>query len=136
MGSAVGNFSNFKGIIIPRDRFAPVKKTEDYLIRRSDAYVLNEDFSLTMAKERKDKGLGEVLVSLDEKHYKKIQQFDALFVSLPSLLYCEELVVEGEVLFDVPVTIKGKVKFLNTSGTLKKLSSLANSDFENQTITL
>lgn len=136
MGSAVGNFSNFKGIIIPRDRFAPVKKTEDYLIRRSDAYVLNEDFSLTMAKERKDKGLGEVLVSLDEKHYKKIQQFDALFVSLPSLLYCEELVVEGEVLFDVPVTIKGKVKFQNTSGTLKKLSSLNKTDFENQTITL
>jgi UTP--glucose-1-phosphate uridylyltransferase len=136
MGSAVGNFSNFKGIIIPRDRFAPVKKTEDYLIRRSDAYVLNEDFSLTMAKERKDKGLGEVLVSLDEKHYKKIQQFDALFVSLPSLLYCEELVVEGEVLFDVPVAIKGKVKFQNTSGTLKKLSSLNKTDFENQTITL
>lgn len=136
MGSAVGNFSKFKGIIIPRDRFAPVKKTEDYLIRRSDAYVLNEDFSLTMAKERKDKGLGEVLVSLDEKHYKKIQQFDALFVSLPSLLYCEELAVEGEVLFDVPVTIKGKVKFLNTSGTLKKLSSLNKTDFENQTITL
>lgn len=136
MGSAVGNFSKFKGIIIPRDRFAPVKKTEDYLIRRSDAYVLNEDFSLTMAKERKEKGLGEVLVSLDEKHYKKIQQFDALFVSLPSLLYCEELVVEGEVLFDVPVTIKGKVKFQNTSGTLKKLSSLNKTDFENQTITL
>lgn len=136
MGSAVGNFSKFKGIIIPRDRFAPVKKTEDYLIRRSDAYILNEDFSLTMANERKEKGLGEVLISLDEKHYKKIQQFDALFVSLPSLLYCEELVVEGEVLFDVPVSIKGKVKFQNQSGSLKKISSLAKTEFENQIVSL
>ncbi|XDD44669.1 UTP--glucose-1-phosphate uridylyltransferase [Leptospira sp. WS60.C2] len=136
MGSAVGNFSKFKGIIIPRDRFAPVKKTEDYLIRRSDAYVLNEDFSLTMAKARKEKGLGEVLVSLDEKHYKKIQQFDALFPALPSLLFCEELVVEGEVLFDIPVTIKGKVQFKNTSGSRKKISSLSQTEFENQVFTL
>lgn len=136
MGSAVGNFSKFKGIIIPRDRFAPVKKTEDYLIRRSDAYVLNEDFSLTMAKERKEKGLGEVLVLLDEKHYKKIQQFDALFLVLPSLLYCEELVVEGEILFDVPVSIRGKVKFQNQSGSMKKISSLSKTEFENQTVVL
>ncbi|MCG6149587.1 UTP--glucose-1-phosphate uridylyltransferase [Leptospira levettii] len=136
MGSAVGNFSKFKGIIIPRDRFAPVKKTEDYLIRRSDAYVLNEDYSLTMTKERKEKGLGEVLVSLDEKFYKKIQQFDALFVALPSLVECEELVVEGEILFDVPVKIKGKVKFRNVSGSLQKISSLSKTEFENQIISL
>ncbi|MCW7498106.1 UTP--glucose-1-phosphate uridylyltransferase [Leptospira levettii] len=136
MGSAVGNFSKFKGIIIPRDRFAPVKKTEDYLIRRSDAYVLNEDYSLTMTKERKEKGLGEVLVSLDEKFYKKIQQFDALFVALPSLVECEELVVEGEILFDVPVKIKGKVKFQNVSGSLQKISSLSKTEFENQIISL
>lgn len=136
MGSAVGNFSKFKGIIIPRDRFAPVKKTEDYLIRRSDAYVLNEDFSLTMTRERKQKGLGEVLVSLDEKFYKKIQQFDTLFVALPSLVECEELVVEGEILFDVPVKIKGKVKFQNVSGSLQKISSLSKTEFENQIISL
>ncbi|MCW7505966.1 MULTISPECIES: UTP--glucose-1-phosphate uridylyltransferase [Leptospira] len=136
MGSAVGNFSKFKGIIIPRDRFAPVKKTEDYLIRRSDAYVLNEDYSLTMTKERKQKGLGEVLVSLDEKFYKKIQQFDALFVALPSLVECEELIVEGEILFDIPVKIKGKVKFQNVSGSLQKISSLSKAEFENQIISL
>ncbi len=87
MGSAVGNFTKFKGIIIPRDRFAPVKKTEDYLVRRSDAYVLNEDFSLTMAPERKEKGLDEVLVSLDENYYKKIAGFDRLFLVCPSLVF-------------------------------------------------
>ncbi|PJZ43884.1 UTP--glucose-1-phosphate uridylyltransferase [Leptospira brenneri] len=136
MGSAVGNFPKFKGIIIPRDRFAPVKKTEDYLIRRSDAYVLNADFSLTMAKERKAAGLGEILVSLDEAHYKKIHQFDHLFQEYPSLLFCEELVVAGEVLFDVPITIKGKVKVQNLSGALKTISSLGRKELENETISL
>ncbi|TGK54477.1 UTP--glucose-1-phosphate uridylyltransferase [Leptospira kanakyensis] len=136
MGSAVGNFPKFKGIIIPRDRFAPVKKTEDYLIRRSDAYILNSDYSLTMTKERKTSGLGEILVQLDETYYKKIHQFDSLFLEYPSLLYCEELVVVGEVLFDVPITIKGKVKFENQSGGLKKISSLGRTGFENETVSL
>ncbi|MCW7482969.1 UTP--glucose-1-phosphate uridylyltransferase [Leptospira kanakyensis] len=136
MGSAVGNFPKFKGIIIPRDRFAPVKKTEDYLIRRSDAYILNSDYSLTMTKERKTSGLGEILVQLDETYYKKIHQFDSLFLEYPSLLYCEELVVVGEVLFDVPITIKGKVKFENQSGGLKKISSLGRTEFENEIVSL
>ncbi|MCW7492410.1 UTP--glucose-1-phosphate uridylyltransferase [Leptospira sp. 2 VSF19] len=136
MGSAVGNFSKFKGIIIPRDRFAPVKKTEDYLIRRSDAYVLNSDFSLTMTKERKTAGLGEILVQLDETYYKKIHQFDHLFQEYPSLVYCEELKVTGEILFDIPISVKGKVRFQNLSGGMKAISSLGKKTFENETVTL
>ncbi len=133
MGSAVGNFSKFKGIIIPRDRFAPVKKTEDYLIRRSDAYTLNEDYSLTMSKARKANGLGEVLVNLDERYYKKITDFDSLFKAYPSLVECEELNVEGEIEFDVAVKIIGKVKLINASNSLKKLSELKLETLENNT---
>ncbi len=133
MGSAVGNFSKFKGIIIPRDRFAPVKKTEDYLIRRSDAYTLNSDFSLTMSTERKASGLGEVLVNLDDKFYKKINDFDGLFKVYPSLINCEELNVNGEVEFDVFVSIKGKVNVVNKSNQKRKLSELKTSILENNT---
>lgn len=136
MGSAVGNFSKFKGIIIPRDRFAPVKKTEDYLIRRSDAYVLNEDFSLTMAKERKTKGFDEVLVNLDERFYKKISQFDDLIPVCPSLLECESLDVIGEIEFDIFVSIKGKVTIKNQSSNRIKISSLGKSHFENEVVLL
>ena len=38
---------------------------------------------------------------IDETYYKKIHQFDHLFQQYPSLLYCEELKVLGEVLFDI-----------------------------------
>jgi UTP--glucose-1-phosphate uridylyltransferase len=133
MGSAVGNFQKFKGIIIPRDRFAPVKKTEDYLIRRSDAYTLNEDYSLTMSRERKASGLGEVLITLDDKYYKKINDFDQLFHTYPSLVSCEELIVEGEVEFDSFVTIKGKVRIKNVTGQKKRISELKLELLENQT---
>ncbi len=134
MGSAVGNFPKFKGIIIPRDRFAPVKKTEDYLIRRSDAYDLNEDFSLTMSQARKKANLGEMLVSLDDTYYKKIKRFDELFKAYPSLVLCEELKVEGEIEFDAKIEIKGKVSFVNRTGKLRKISELAKATFSNEIV--
>jgi UTP--glucose-1-phosphate uridylyltransferase len=134
MGSAIGSFSKTKGIIIPRDRFAPVKKCEDYLIRRSDAYILNEDFSLTMSKDRKEKNLSENLVSLDDKFYKKIKDFDKLFKVYPSLKFSESLVVKGEVEFDTDLVLKGKVSFINETGRLQKISSLGKTVFENEEI--
>jgi UTP--glucose-1-phosphate uridylyltransferase len=134
MGSAVGNFSNFRGIIIPRDRFAPVKKTEDYLVRRSDAYQLNEDYSLTMSLTRKKLGLGEPVITLDDSYYKKIQDFDKRFPFLPSLYACESLDVKGDWLFDIDISIKGKVVFENTSSEQKKISSLGKIQFENESI--
>ncbi|GBF51856.1 nucleotide glucose-1-phosphate uridylyltransferase [Leptospira ryugenii] len=134
MGSAVGNFSKFKGIIIPRDRFAPVKKTEDYLIRRSDAYSLNKDFSLTMSAERKKLGLGEMLVTLDEKYYKKINDFDQLFKVYPSLVKCEELEIHGEVVFDQAISIEGKVIIKNETGKRKNISELNLKTVTNQTL--
>lgn len=134
MGSAVGNFSKFRGIIIPRDRFAPVKKTEDYLVRRSDAYQLNEDYSLTMSLTRKKMGLGEPVVSLDDNFYKKIQDFDKRFPFLPSLYACESLEVKGDWLFDLDITIKGRVVFENTTSSQIKVSSLGKILFDNESI--
>lgn len=136
MGSAIGSFQKTKGIIIPRDRFAPVKKCEDYLIRRSDAYILNEDFSLTMNPERKKVGLGENLVSLDDKFYKKIKGFEKLFPVTPSLVFCNSLKVEGEVEFDKHIVLKGDVVIRNTSGELRKVSAIGKSELKDETIIL
>lgn len=134
MGSAVGHFPKFRGIIIPRDRFAPVKKTEDYLVRRSDAYVLQDDFSLVMHEQRKKKNLDEVLVELDDNFYKKIQDFDALFPVVPSLQEAVEFKVTGKILFDVKVTIQGRVSFTNKSSETFKISQLGKTVFQNESV--
>lgn len=134
MGSAVSNFSKFRGIIIPRDRFAPVKKTEDYLVRRSDAYQLNEDYSLTMSLIRKKLGLGEPTITLDDAFYKKIQDFESRFQLTPSLYACELLEVKGDWLFDIDVSFKGRVQLVNRSKDQKKISSLGKVEFNNETI--
>ncbi|MCX7997697.1 MAG: UTP--glucose-1-phosphate uridylyltransferase [Leptospiraceae bacterium] len=134
MGSAIGNFQRTKGIIIPRERFAPVKKTEDTLIRMSDAYVLNEDYSLTMNPKRKERGLGENLVSLDDKYYKKIDNFLKLFPVLPSLVYSSSFTVKGEVEFDAPVEILGDVKIQNLTNTKRKVSELGKTKLQEEEV--
>jgi len=134
MGSAIGNFQKTKGIIIPRDRFAPVKKCEDTLIRMSDAYTLNEDFSLTMSSERKNKGLGENLVSLDDKYYKKVNDFTALFLEVPSLVNSESFKVIGKIKFDTKIEIQGNVTFENKGSMERSISELNRKEFKNETI--
>ncbi|ONF88393.1 UTP--glucose-1-phosphate uridylyltransferase [Leptospira santarosai] len=130
MGSAIRNFNKIKGIIIPRDRFTPVKKCEDYLARRSDAYRLWENYSITMSDARKESGLGEVLITLDETYYKKIQDFNRLFPEIPSLAHCTSLVVQGEVLFDQKISIVGEVVIRNTGSGLRKISDLGSEVLE------
>merc|ERR1719265_2892657 len=44
MGAAISCFEGATAILIPRSRFAPVKKCDDLIALRSDAYVLTEDF--------------------------------------------------------------------------------------------
>lgn len=135
MGSAIGSFEKTKGIIIPRSRFAPVKKCEDILIRRSDSYQLNKDYSLTMNSYRVKHELGENLVKLDDKYYKKIQDFDQRFPTYPSLQKCSSFIVKGDILFDKPITLTGKVEFINTTNQPQKISSLNRTDFQDETIT-
>ncbi|MFB5651305.1 UTP--glucose-1-phosphate uridylyltransferase [Leptospira wolffii] len=134
MGSAIQNFERTKGIIVPRDRFAPVKKCEDYLVRRSDAYSLNDDFSVTMSKERKEGGLGELLVELDERYYKKVGDFSARLQVIPSLVRCTSLKVEGDILFDTKLMLEGDVTIVNPSPTQKKISELGQDRISNEVV--
>ena len=89
-----------------------------------------------MNPERKKAGLGENLVSLDDKYYKKLKPFEKLCKVTPSLLYCKSLKVEGEVEFDVHLVLKGDVVIKNTSGELRKVSAIGKSELKDETVML
>ncbi|MCB1146818.1 MAG: UTP--glucose-1-phosphate uridylyltransferase, partial [Leptospiraceae bacterium] len=131
MGSGIGQFDKTKVIEVPRSRFAPVKKCDDLLVRRSDAYILDENKALV--KNPQGRGVEPVVKLSDD--YKKVADFERLVQEVPSILELEELVVEGPVLFDIPVTLKGKVKFIAQNGTAK-ISKLGKTSFENETLQL
>ncbi|MBI3394911.1 MAG: UTP--glucose-1-phosphate uridylyltransferase [Spirochaetia bacterium] len=113
MGSAVGRFEKTRVVIVPRERFAPVKNCADLLVRRSDAYTLREE-DAALVRTRPD--APEPVVVLDDAHYKKLPDFESLFPKVPSLIDAEEFTVKGRWLFDRGIKIKGKV-FISTDKT-------------------
>ncbi len=108
MGSAIGKFEKTKVIRVPRARFSPVKKCNDLLVRRSDAYILNEKYALIPNPELKQEP--KVILS---KEYDTIHDFEYYFKTIPSLLHCNELIIDGKFVFNIPVAIYDKVSLKN-----------------------
>jgi len=67
MGAAIECFSGASAIVVPRNRFAPVKKCNDLLLLRSDAYMINSDFIPMLNPACGGKA---PVISLDSKKYK------------------------------------------------------------------
>jgi UTP--glucose-1-phosphate uridylyltransferase len=106
MGAAIGVFDGARPVAVSRQRFSPVKTTEDLLALRSDAYVLTDDARVELAPERD--GTPPV-VDLDDDYYKLLRDFDERFPAAPSLVACERLAVEGDVTFGREVVVRGSV---------------------------
>jgi len=107
MGAAISVFEGSKAVVVNRDRFAPVKKTNDLLVIWSDAYKLQQDYKLML-----DENLEEPpKVSLDERYYKTIEQLEEHCKDgIPSLKNCRKLKISADVFFGKNVEIIGDVQ--------------------------
>ena len=115
MGSAVELFDGAAAVVVPRERFAPVKTTNDLFLLRSDAYKVTPSSVVIPAVKPLPK------VDLDAKVYKLVDAIDALVpagIDAPSLKDCKSLRVVGRVKFSAGTTFKGDVlvKNENSSG--------------------
>lgn len=105
MGAAISIFENAKAIVVPRSRFAPVKKTNDLLLIWSDVYKINSDYQIVLTE-----GLDKApTIELDSNYYKTVEQLKNHFRDVPSLIQCNSLKVQGNVLFGKEVFIIGDV---------------------------
>ncbi|HAM73933.1 MAG TPA: UTP--glucose-1-phosphate uridylyltransferase [Verrucomicrobiales bacterium] len=113
MGAAIGCFDGSGAIVVPRERFSPVKTTSDLLALRSDAYRLTEDHRLVLAESR---GGRPPLVDLDQAYYRMVGDLEQAFPEgAPSLIDCEALKVTGPFRFEAEVVLGGRVEFANRS---------------------
>merc|ERR1719215_892055 len=86
MGAAISCFEGAIAVVIPRERFAPVKTTNDLVALRSDAYVVTDDFRILLAPERQ--GVPPTM-KLDGR-YKFVDAMETLMPDgVPSLIACE-----------------------------------------------
>jgi UTP--glucose-1-phosphate uridylyltransferase len=112
MGSALSVFTGAQVLRVPRLRFAPVKTCADLLGLWSDAYILTGDARIIQNPQRT---LGPLVIELDPRYYKLLDDMKARFVhGVPSLVDCEKLVVAGDVLFGRNVVIKGTAHISTT----------------------
>ncbi|GAB3037634.1 UTP--glucose-1-phosphate uridylyltransferase [Nocardioides flavus (ex Wang et al. 2016)] len=104
MGAAIEVFEGARTIEVGRDRFVPVKTTDDLLVLRSDVYDIGKDFVLDQA------GDGVPFVSLDGDFYKLVGDFDKRFPEgAPSLREAESFTVDGDWTFGPKVRVVGDV---------------------------
>ena len=104
MGAAIEVFEGARTIEVGRDRFVPVKTTNDLLVLRSDVYDLGGDFVLDQTVE------DVPFVDLDGNHYKQVGEFDKRFPEgAPSLKEASRLTIEGDWTFGRDVRIVGEV---------------------------
>ncbi|ETW08781.1 hypothetical protein H310_01296 [Aphanomyces invadans] len=131
MGAAIECFAGAGAVCVPRTRFAPVKKCDDLLLLRSDAYVVTDDFRLVLAPQTEGRA---TTVSLDSKQYKLVQQLEAaLRGNVPSLINCSRLTIKGNVGFAPDVVFEGDVTIVNNS---KEQKTILSGRYANQTIDL
>ena len=110
MGAAIEVFDGSALIEVGRDRFVPVKTTNDLLVLRSDVYEVGSDFVL-------DQVATEVpFIDLDSDYYKLVGEFDKRFPEgAPSLAKASSLRVAGDYTFGRDVQVVGDVALDSTS---------------------
>lgn len=113
MGSAISVFSRAGAICVPKNRFIPVKNTNDLLDVRSDRYVLNDSFHLVPHPEKKPE---HICIDLDPAYYKFIDDFENRFPKgAPSLKNCKNFTVQGNFIFGRHVTVTDDAILINTT---------------------
>jgi len=116
MGAAVYLFEKATAVNVPRTRFYPVKTCNDLLAVRSDCFVYNLDESLRInpLRVRRNK-LEATKLDLNPIYYGKLDDLEQRFGNgIPSLVDCDSLVIEGDILFEKDVKIRGTVTIKNT----------------------
>jgi phosphoglucomutase len=117
MGAAIECFQGASAIVVPRNRFAPVKKCNDLMLLRSDAYVINDDFIPILNPQC---GGSAPILDLDSKKYKLVGKLEEATVGgIPSLVNCKRLSIKGLVRMSKKTSFVGDIKITNNSDESK-----------------
>ncbi len=111
MGAAIEVFEGAAVLEVGRERFLPVKTTNDLLVLRSDVYVEDEQHRLVAQVDAP-------FVDLDPTHYALVGEFDALVPHVPSLVDATSLRVRGAWTFGKTVRVAGDAVLDGAGGTV------------------
>jgi len=105
VGSGLENFSRAVGLVVPRDRFLPVKTTSDLLLVQSDLFLEREG---TLVRNPKRASAALPQVHLGEP-FQELEGYQRRLPVIPSLLDLDCLTLEGDVRFKGVAVLRGTV---------------------------
>jgi UTP--glucose-1-phosphate uridylyltransferase len=128
VGAAFNSFPEAVGLIVPRDRFFPVKRTCDLLHLWSDLFHL-ERGSLKRTPERRNPDLPRITL---HEPFVDLHEFQKRIPVAPSMVGLDSLEIGGDVRFKGAVTLKGAVRIIANKKALRipKGAILENEDIE------
>ncbi|MBM7825273.1 UTP--glucose-1-phosphate uridylyltransferase [Arcanobacterium pluranimalium] len=102
-GAIVSSFSDSRPILVGRERFLPVKTTNDLFAIRSDSYDFGADARLRLNREQAP------IARLDPQYFAMISDFELRTKNLPSTANLDSIEVTGDYFFDGTEKLAGDV---------------------------
>lgn len=127
MGGAIELFEDAVAVGVTRERFVPVKTTNELLLLRSDVFDVDvhDSYRLTRTVDSDT----SPVVSLDKEHYGMIGDFDTRFPDgAPSLVDATRLEVTGDWTFGAGVSVAGALTLGPEGGTVPDGTTLTAAD--------
>lgn len=129
MGAAIQYFNQPKILVVPRNRFFPVKNDSDLMLIRSDYTLKKEDTIAINPLRLCPQKLPSIQLS---SNLKTFQNYEHTIQSLPSLVNIDQLSLKGQILIppqlkpvfegivcieseDIPIEITGNIHLNNVS---------------------
>jgi len=134
MGAAIEVFTNAQAIQVSRDRFMPVKTTNDLLLVMSDRYEVSPSGHLVLKGQLKTAQAPSI--NLEQTFFGMIADFQERVLVCPSLREASSLKVTGDWLFDAPVNIVGDVHLNGIIGVQHRVSLLGLTDLSGEIASL
>ena len=114
MGAAIECFEGAEAICVSRDRFVPVKTSNDLLMLWSDVFEVTREARVVAPDPEGQRAL---VIDLDPAYYRNVDDLIRRFPDgAPSLRRCRRLVVRGDHHFAGGVSIAGDVLLSDDSG--------------------
>lgn len=107
MGAIVEKFSDAQALIVERERFLPVKTTNDLFVLRSDVYKFTEEGRVLLQIPTAP------IADLDPQYFRFIHDFTERTRHLPSLREVEKITVKGDYTFTGMEKLRGRVEIGN-----------------------
>jgi len=129
VGSAIQCFEKAKGVLVPRDRFLPVKSTNDLFLIQSNIYEVQKG-RLVLSPKRVFPTIPNIKLGAA---FSKVKNYMERIKGIPNILELDQLTVSGDVCFGEGITLNGTVIIVAHDG--EKIDIPSGSVLENKIIT-